>query len=68
MVKTVQSRESQLISALKQLTQNCETKIKHAEEIINQQRRLVDKLREECRSNVEVSRPVGGKNLFKLHK
>ncbi|VDL16452.1 unnamed protein product [Hymenolepis diminuta] len=57
MVKTAQSRESQLISALKQLTQNCETKIKHAEEIINQQRRLVDKLREECRSNVEVSWP-----------
>ncbi|VUZ48891.1 unnamed protein product [Hymenolepis diminuta] len=54
MVKTAQSRESQLISALKQLTQNCETKIKHAEEIINQQRRLVDKLREECRSNVEI--------------
>ncbi|VDN98730.1 unnamed protein product [Rodentolepis nana] len=54
MVTIAQSRESQLTSALKRLTQNHEIEIGRAEEIITQQGQLIAKLREECRSNVET--------------
>ncbi|KAM7535657.1 hypothetical protein Aperf_G00000093109 [Anoplocephala perfoliata] len=53
-VKTARARESYLTSALESLTQLHETKMSRAEEIINQQRRLLGKLREECRNNVEI--------------
>lgn len=70
-VKTAQARESYLASALENLTQLHEAKMGIAEEIINQQRRLLEKLREECRNNVEVDKialnVVCFLSLYSLH-
>ncbi|VDM21952.1 unnamed protein product [Hydatigera taeniaeformis] len=49
-----ESQETQLRSALEQLTRMYEARMRHAEDLFNQQHRLLKKLREECRFNVEA--------------
>ncbi|KAL5962825.1 Laminin subunit beta-1 [Taenia solium] len=52
--ETAKTQETQLKSALEQLTRLYEAKMGHAEDLFNRQNRLLKKLREECRSNVEA--------------
>nr|CDS19811.1 hypothetical protein EgrG_000197500 [Echinococcus granulosus] len=51
---TAEAGEARLRSALEQLTHLYETRMSHAEDLFNQQHRLLKKLREECRYNVEA--------------
>ena len=53
-VETAEARETKLRSALEELTQMHESRMSQAEDLLCQQRRLINKMREECRSNVEV--------------
>lgn len=52
--ETAEAQETQLRSALEQLNHLYEARMSHAEDLFNQQHRLLKKLHEECRSNVEV--------------
>ncbi|KAL5108800.1 hypothetical protein TcWFU_003988 [Taenia crassiceps] len=52
--ETAAAQETQLRSALEQLTHLYDARLSHAEDLFNQQHRLLKKLREECQSNVEA--------------
>ena len=53
-METAQARETQLTTAIGDLSRLHESKMSQAEELLNQQKRLVKKLREECQANLEV--------------